>query len=32
MCDGLKGALIVRDPNDPLQYLYDVDDGAFFLF
>ena len=27
MCDGLKGALIVRDPEDPLEYLYDVDDG-----
>ncbi|KZV71809.1 multicopper oxidase [Peniophora sp. CONT] len=28
MCDGLKGALIVRDPNDPLKYLYDVDDDS----
>ncbi|VDB95718.1 unnamed protein product [Peniophora sp. CBMAI 1063] len=31
MCDGLKGALIVRDPNDPLQYLYDVDDDSTVL-
>ncbi|KAG2153311.1 laccase 1 CVT, partial [Suillus clintonianus] len=25
-CDGLRGALIIYDPEDPLSYLYDVDD------
>ncbi|KIL58888.1 multicopper oxidase [Amanita muscaria Koide BX008] len=25
-CDGLRGPLIIYDPNDPLKYLYDVDD------
>ncbi|KAJ8592033.1 laccase [Rhizopogon salebrosus TDB-379] len=25
-CDGLRGALIIYDPHDPLSYLYDVDD------
>ncbi|KAI0310062.1 putative laccase 2 precursor [Amylostereum chailletii] len=25
-CDGLRGALVIYDPNDPLQDLYDVDD------
>ncbi|KAJ7613030.1 laccase 6 [Roridomyces roridus] len=25
-CDGLRGAFVVYDPNDPLKYLYDVDD------
>ncbi|KAI0276838.1 phenol oxidase [Russula aff. rugulosa BPL654] len=24
-CDGLRGALIIEDPNDPQKYLYDVD-------
>ncbi|KAJ7584002.1 laccase 6 [Mycena floridula] len=27
-CDGLRGAFIVYDPNDPLQDLYDVDDAS----
>ena len=26
-CDGLRGALVVYDPNDPHSSLYDVDDG-----
>ncbi|KAJ7448513.1 putative laccase 2 precursor [Mycena latifolia] len=26
-CDGLRGAFVVYDPNDPLAHLYDVDDG-----
>ncbi|KAJ7152137.1 laccase [Mycena filopes] len=26
-CDGLRGAFVVYDPNDPLKSLYDVDDG-----
>ncbi|KAG0704573.1 laccase [Suillus ampliporus] len=25
-CDGLRGPLVIYDPNDPLSYLYDVDD------
>ncbi|KAH9963477.1 laccase [Lactifluus volemus] len=27
-CDGLRGALIIDDPNDPQQHLYDVDNAA----
>ncbi|KAH9963959.1 laccase [Lactifluus volemus] len=27
-CDGLRGALIIDDPNDPQKYLYDVDNDA----
>jgi iron transport multicopper oxidase len=26
-CDGLRGALIIDDPDDPQKSLYDVDDG-----
>uniref|UniRef100_A0A0W0FNJ6 Laccase n=1 Tax=Moniliophthora roreri TaxID=221103 RepID=A0A0W0FNJ6_MONRR len=26
-CDGLRGALVIYDPNDPHASLYDVDDG-----
>ena len=26
-CDGLRGAFIIEDPDDPQRYLYDVDDG-----
>jgi iron transport multicopper oxidase len=26
-CDGLRGALVVYDPNDPHADLYDIDDG-----
>jgi iron transport multicopper oxidase len=26
-CDGLRGVLIIDDPNDPHKYLYDVDNG-----
>jgi hypothetical protein len=26
-CDGLRGPLVIYDPNDPQAYLYDVDDG-----
>jgi hypothetical protein len=25
--DGLRGPLVIYDANDPLSYLYDVDDG-----
>ncbi|KAJ8592036.1 laccase [Rhizopogon salebrosus TDB-379] len=27
-CDGLRGALVIYDPNDPLAYMYDVDDES----
>ncbi|KAL4065718.1 laccase [Scleroderma yunnanense] len=30
-CDGLRGPLVIYDPEDPLAYLYDVDDGKHFL-
>jgi len=26
-CDGLRGAFVVRDPEDPHADLYDIDDG-----
>ena len=26
-CDGLRGPLIIYDPEDPHQDLYDIDDG-----
>ncbi len=29
-CDGLRGPLIIYDPNDPHADLYDVDDGTFY--
>jgi iron transport multicopper oxidase len=28
-CDGLRGPLVVYDPDDPLRPMYDVDDGRF---
>ncbi|KAJ7513132.1 laccase, partial [Mycena galericulata] len=27
-CDGLRGPLVIYDPDDPLKYLYDVDDDG----
>ncbi|KAF8498798.1 laccase 6 [Gautieria morchelliformis] len=27
-CDGLRGAFVIYDPDDPQQYLYDVDDES----
>jgi hypothetical protein len=27
-CDGLRGPLVIYDPEDPLAYLYDIDDGG----
>ena len=27
-CDGLRGAMVVYDPNDPHRNLYDVDNEA----
>ena len=29
--DGLRGPLIIYDPEDPLGYLYDVDDGTAIM-
>ena len=26
-CDGLRGAMVIYDPDDPHSGLYDVDDG-----
>lgn len=26
-CDGLRGALVIYDPEDPQRALYDIDDG-----
>ena len=28
-CDGLRGVLVIKDPNDPFRHLYDVDNGTF---
>ena len=30
-CDGLRGALIIYDPDDPHASLYDVDDSGCYL-
>jgi len=30
-CDGLRGAFVVYDPNDPLAHLYDVDDASTII-
>ncbi|KAF9446426.1 multicopper oxidase [Macrolepiota fuliginosa MF-IS2] len=30
-CDGLRGAIVVYDPNDPLKHLYDVDDEGTII-
>ncbi|KAF7316551.1 putative Laccase-1 [Mycena indigotica] len=30
-CDGLRGAFVVYDPNDPLKSLYDVDDASTII-
>ncbi|KAJ7715400.1 yellow laccase [Mycena metata] len=27
-CDGLRGAMVVYDPNDPHRHLYDIDDDS----
>ena len=29
-CDGLRGALVIYDPEDPQGDLYDVDDSELF--
>jgi iron transport multicopper oxidase len=26
-CDGLRGPLVIYDPQDPSAYMYDIDDG-----
>ncbi|KAF7302234.1 Multicopper oxidase/laccase [Mycena indigotica] len=30
-CDGLRGPLIIYDPNDPHKHLYDVDDATTII-
>jgi FtsP/CotA-like multicopper oxidase with cupredoxin domain len=30
-CDGVRGALIVYDPNDPMKSMYDVDDESTII-
>ncbi|KAJ6616355.1 laccase [Mycena sp. CBHHK59/15] len=30
-CDGLRGAFVVYDPDDPLAHLYDVDDDSTII-
>ncbi|KAF5378072.1 hypothetical protein D9615_007511 [Tricholomella constricta] len=30
-CDGLRGAFVVYDPQDPLKHLYDVDDAGTII-
>ncbi|KAG1769719.1 laccase 1 [Suillus placidus] len=30
-CDGLRGPLIICDPDDPYRSLYDIDDGEYHL-
>jgi len=30
-CDGLRGAMVIYDPQDPHRALYDVDDGQLIL-
>ena len=31
-CDGLRGALIIDDPEDPQKCLYDIDNGEILTF
>ena len=28
-CDGLRGTIVIYDPQDPYRHLYDVDDGEW---
>lgn len=30
-CDGLRGPLVIYDPEDPHKHLYDVDNGMYFI-
>lgn len=30
-CDGLRGPLVIYDPDDPLKYMYDVDDASTLI-
>ncbi|KAJ7454639.1 laccase [Mycena galericulata] len=30
-CDGLRGPLVIYDPDDPLKYLYDIDNEGTIL-
>lgn len=29
-CEGLRGPIVIYDPDDPYRFMYDVDDGGFF--
>lgn len=31
-CDGLRGPLVIYDPEDPHKHLYDVDNGTYSIF
>lgn len=31
-CDGLRGPIVIYDPQDPYSFMYDVDDSASELF
>ena len=31
-CDGLRGPLVIYDPEDPQKHLYDVDNGTCFIY
>lgn len=31
-CDGLRGPIVVYDPQDPHRILYDIDDGQYQYF
>lgn len=28
-CDGLRGPIVIYDPEDPYRFMYDVDDSTF---
>ncbi|KAH0830311.1 laccase [Lanmaoa asiatica] len=30
-CDGLRGPLVIYDPEDPHKHLYDIDNGMYFI-
>jgi iron transport multicopper oxidase len=30
-CDGLRGPIVIYDPNDPYRWMYDVDDSTFLI-
>ena len=30
-CDGLRGPIVIYDPQDPYRFMYDVDDSTFLI-